>query len=165
MNPEYGKRIEALYLEMYDMLISYARCSFAEESLAEEAVQETFHIACQKPDKLCESNNPKGWLVNTLKFTICNMKRSRDHARQILSAYLIEQNEPAVYSEDKLSLQVMYGDVSHTEEFKLIAEMAIDGKSHLEMAEARGISVSACKKRVQRAKETLQKKMKQDVTK
>lgn len=162
MNSEYSEKIEQLYLEMYDMLITYARCSFEEESLAEEAVQETFQIACQKPDKLCESINPKGWLVNTLKFTIRNMKRSRESARQILSSYLIES---IAFSEDKLSLQLMYENVSHTEEFKLIKEMAIDGRSHLEMANARGISVSACKKRVQRAKETLREKIKQDVTK
>lgn len=159
MNPGYRKRIETLYLEMYDMLMSYARCSFAEEALAEEAVQETFRIACQKPDKLCESPNPRGWLVNTLKFTVCNMKRSRENAQQLLSGYLIEQQD-GVYSEDNLCLQLMYEDLSYTEEFKLIKEMAIDGKSHLEMAKARGISVSACKKRVQRAKEILKRKMK-----
>ena len=165
MNPEYSAQIEKLYLEMYDMLIAYARCSFAEESLAEEAVQETFRIACQKPDQLCESINPKGWLVNTLKFTMRNMKRGRENARQLLSTYLIEQNACVTYSEDELSLQMMYGDISDSEEFKLIKEMAIDGRSHLEMANARGITVSACKKRVQRAKEALQKKIKQDVTK
>ena len=164
MNPEYSQRIEQLYLEMYDKLIVYARCSFEEESLAEEAVQETFQIACLKPDKLCESLNPRGWLVNTLKFTIRNMKRSRESARQLLSNYLITQDECIAFSEDKLSLLLMYEDIAHTEEFKLIKEMAIDGRSHFEMANVRGISVSACKKRVQRAKETLQKKIKQDVT-
>lgn len=159
MNPEYGEQIEQLYFEMYDMLLSYARCSFEEKSLAEEAVQETFQIACQKPDQLCGSINPKGWLVNTLKFTIRNMKRSRENARQILSAYLIAQNEPVAYSEDNLPLRLMYENVADSEEFKLIKEMAIDGKSHLEMANARGISVNACKKRVQRAKETLRRKI------
>ena len=165
MNPEYSEQIAQLYLEMYDMLISYARCSFKEESLAEEAVQETFQIACQKPEQLCESENPKGWLVNTLKFTIRNMQRSREHARQILSGYLIAQKEYDAFSEDKLSLQLMYADISDVEEFKLLKEMVIDGKSHLEMANARGISVDACKKRVQRAKETLKRNLKQDVTK
>ena len=160
MNSRYSKQIEKLYFEMYEMLISYARCSFEEEPLAEEAVQEIFQIACQKPEELCESLNPKGWLVNTLKFTICNMKRSRENARQILSDYLIEQQKDGTYSEDKLCLQLMYEDLSHLEEFKLIKEMAIDGKSHLEMAKARGISVSACKKRVQRAKEILRRKIK-----
>ena len=164
MNPEYSERIAQLYLEMYDMLVTYARCSVEEESLAEEAVQETFKIACQKPDQLYESINPKGWVVNTLKFTIRNMKRSRENARQILSSYLIAHNEHATFSENKLSLQVMYADIAHTEEFKLIKEMAIDGKSHLEMAETRGITVSACKKRVQRAKENLKQKIKQGVT-
>ncbi len=163
MNPEYSKKIEQLYFEMYDMMISYARCSFAEESLAEEAVQETFKIACQKPDQLCESVSPKGWLVNTLKFTIRNMKRNRDRIQQLLS--MVEQNDSAAYSEDRLSLDLVYGDMSNTEDFKLLVEMALEGKSHLEMAEARGITVSACKKRVQRAKEKLQEKLKQDVTK
>lgn len=163
MNPEYNQRIAQLYLEMYDMMICYARCSFKEEPLAEEAVQETFQIACQKPTQVCESANPKGWLVNTLKFTIRNMKRSRDHTRQLLS--LVEQDESVTYSEDRLPLRLMYEDIADSEEFKLLVEMAIEGKSHLEMATARGISVDACKKRVQRAKETLKKKLKQDVTK
>ena len=163
MNPKYSEQIETLYLEMYDMMICYARCSFKEESLAEEAVQNTFQIACQKPDQLCESVNPKGWLVNTLKFTIRNMKRSRESARQLLS--LMEQDESVTYSEDRLPLQLLYEDISDSEEFKLLVEMAIEGKSHLEMASVRGISVDACKKRVQRAKETLQKKIKQGVTK
>lgn len=165
MNPEHRERIESLYLEMYDMLLAYAQCSFQEESLAEEAVQETFRIACQKPDQLCESANPKGWLVNTLKFTIRNMRRNREHTLQLLSAYLLEKEECVAFSEDRLSLQLIYGNVADSEEFKLLKEMVIDKKSHLEMAKARGISVSACKKRVQRAKETLQKKLKQDVTK
>ncbi len=163
MNPKYSEQIETLYLEMYDMMICYARCSFKEESLAEEAVQNTFQIACQKPDQLCESVNPKGWLVNTLKFTIRNMKRSREHAQLLLS--LVEQDESVAYSEDRLPLQLVYEDIADSEEFKLLVEMAIEGKSHLEMATARGISVDACKKRVQRAKETLQKKIKQGVTK
>lgn len=165
MKPEYEMQIEQLYLEMFDMMLAYARCSFDEDALAEEAVQEAFKIACQKPEQLCESRNPKGWLVNTLKYTIRNMKRNREHAQQILSTYLTEQNASVAYSEDVLSLQLMYGDIANTEEFKLLVEMAIDGKSHLEMADARGISVGACKKRVQRAKEALQKKIKKNVTK
>ena len=163
MNSEYSEQIEKLYLEMCEMMVCYARCSFKEESLAEEAVQNTFQIACQKPDQLCESVNPKGWLVNTLKFTIRNMKRSREHTQMLLS--LVEQDESVTYSEDRLPLHLMYEDISDTDDFKLLVEMAIDGRSHLEMATARGISVDACKKRVQRAKEALKKKIRQYVTK
>ena len=59
--------IEELYLEMYDKLLTYARCSLDGESLAEEAVQEAVQIACQKIDSLQESPNPRGWMFNTVK--------------------------------------------------------------------------------------------------
>ena len=160
MNPEYSEKIEKLYLEMYEKLMAYAGSSFSEESLAEEAVQETFRIACQKPEQLCLSPNPQGWLVNTLKLTIRSIKRNREYARQLLSGYLMERQEEGAYSEDRLRLRLLYENLADTEEFKLIKEMAVDGRSHLEMAQARGISVNACKKRVQRAKEFLKRKIK-----
>ena len=165
MTAEQSAQIEELYLQMYNGMMAYARSSLLEEALAEEAIQETFRIACQKPEALCGSQNPKGWLIKALKFTIQNMKRSRESARILLSEYLSSQIEKAALFEDKISLEVLYGNVSDLEEFQLLKEMAVDGKSHLEMAQARGISVSACKKRVQRAKEVLQKKFKSDVTK
>ena len=159
MNTDQHDMIEELYMEMYDMLLAYASCTFPEQSLAEEAVQETFRIAFQRPDQLCSSPNSKGWLVNTLKFTLRNMKRSRESAQQLLSRYLALQTDAITFSVDKISLEVMYENVADLEEFKLVKEMAIDGKSHLEMAQSRGISVVACKKRMQRAKELLQKKL------
>ena len=165
MTAEQSTQIEELYLQMFNGMMAYARSSLPEEGLAEEAVQETFRIACQKPDALCNSQNPKGWLIKTLKFTIQNMKRSRESARLLLSDYLVAQIDKAGFSEDKIGLEVLYGNVSDMEEFQLLKEMAVDGKSHLEMAQARGISVSACKKRVQRAKEVLEKKLNIDVTK
>lgn len=160
MNAEQSELIESLFLEMYDMLKSYALSILRDESLAEEAVQETFQVACHRPEALFESQNPKGWLVNTLKFTLRNMKRNRESAQLLLSKYLSTQTEAIAFSEDKVCFEVLYQNVADTEEFKLIKEMAIDGKSHLEMANARGITVAACKKRVQRAKEVLQKKLK-----
>ena len=64
-----------------------------------------------------------------------------------------------VISQDKVRLEILYENVAGSDEFQLLKEMAVDGRSHLEMAEKRGISVSACKKRVQRAKEYLRKKL------
>ncbi|MBR2311028.1 MAG: hypothetical protein IKA47_10940 [Oscillospiraceae bacterium] len=159
MNPDQRQKIEELYLEMFEKMRIYACCSLDNESLAEEAVQETFRIACQKPEQLCESANPQGWLVQTLKYTICNIKSSQATAKRVVEKYLTTQFQDLSFSEDRPDLNVLYENVADTEEFKLLAEMAIEGKSHLEMANSRGISVSACKKRVQRAKETLRKKI------
>lgn len=159
MNMEQKICIEALYLEMYDKLMVYARVSLDSESLAEEAVQETFRVACQKPDSICSSENPRGWLVNTLKNTIRNMKSSRAIAKRIVETYMVTQLKEFSVSEDRINLNVLYENVADTEEFKLLSEMAIEGRSHEEMARSRGITVTACRKRVQRAKETLQRKI------
>lgn len=159
MTADQRKRIEAFYLEMYDLLLIYARNALDNEPLAEEAIQETFRIACTKPEDLLSSPNPKGWIINTLKFTIQNMKRSRDKANVLLAQYMAAHSSNVAFSEDRISLEVTYENVAQSEEFRLIREMAIEGKSHLEMAQSRGISVAACKKRVQRAKEFLRRKI------
>lgn len=159
MEQEQRAKIEALYFEMFDKLMAYARC-LENEALAEEAVQETFQIACQKPESLCNSPNPQGWLVNTLRNIIRNNQSRRANAKQTLERYIISQARDLSISNDKLSLELLYENVAELEEFKLLVEMAVEGKSHKEIAAQRGISVSTCKKRVQRAKETLQKKLK-----
>lgn len=159
MTAEQRRMIEALYLEMFDKMMAYACCSLDNEALAEEAVQETFRIACQKPDQLCQSVNPRGWLVQTLKYMICNIQSSRASAQKLVEKYLKAQSKDSTFSEDCVDLHILYENVAHTEEFKLLIETAVEGRSHLEMANSRGISVDACKKRVQRAKETLRKKI------
>lgn len=160
MNASQSKQIEMLYLEMFNKLMAYACSSLDSTALAEEAVQETFRIACQKPDQLCGSSNPQGWLVRTLKYTIQNIQNSRATARNLIEKYLITQVKEFSFLEDRVDLRVVYENVADTEEFKLLFEMAIEGKSCEEMAKSRNITVSACRKRVQRAKETLQRRIK-----
>ena len=159
MTSDQLKSIEEFYLEMYDRLFLYAQNVLKNESLAEEAIQETFRIVCTKPEDLLSSPNPKGWIINTLKYTMQNMRRSRDRANVLLAQYLAAHSNSDAFSEDRISLEVTYENVAHSEEFQLIKEMAVEGKSHLEMAQSRGISVAACKKRVQRAKEFLRRKI------
>ncbi len=160
MDEQHRDRLSGLYLEMYPLLFEYARSSLLNNALAEEAVQDAFAIACQKADALFASPNPKGWLVNTLKYVIANTRRSRDTATRILAEYLEIDADEITATKDSLDLSLLYGDLARTEEFRLIKEMALDGKSCLEMAKARNIRVDACRKRIQRAKEFLRKKVK-----
>ena len=60
MTSSQRKYIAKLYNEMYDPLLSYALSVLPSPSQAEEAVQDTFQIACQKADEVCSSPNPKG---------------------------------------------------------------------------------------------------------
>ena len=72
-----------------------------------------------------------------------------------------EKGRAEIFSiiEDAVNLRILYDSLADSEEFKLLYEMAIEGHSHEEMAASRGISLSACKKRVQRAKQVLQRKI------
>lgn len=79
--------IDKLYLQMYARLFEYARSSLANDALAEEAVQDTFAIACQRPEALLNSPNPPGWLVITLKNVISNTLRRQQTAQRVLSGY------------------------------------------------------------------------------
>lgn len=160
MDAAHSKMIEELYLEMYDKLMAYARSLVESNALAEEAVQETFRIACQKPESVYNSPNPQGWIFITLKNTIRNIQSNQASVKRLLEMYLVAYAGEAAFENDRISVEIIYEDIADLDEFKLLKEMAIEGKTHEEMAKSRGITINACKKRVQRAKEKLQKKLK-----
>ena len=160
MDERYSKEIDRLYLQMYPKLFEYARSSLKNDALAEEAVQDTFIIACQKADSLLHCSSPEGWLVKTLKYVIANTQRSQDGARRIIGEYLAATARDISVTDNQIELELLYDDVATLEEFKLLKEMAIDGRSYLEMSQDRGISMATCRKRVQRAKEFLRKNLK-----
>lgn len=159
MDAEQNEYIGQLYSKLFRYLKIYAQSNLGNEALAEEAVQETFRIACSKPADLLASPNPIGWLINTLRNTIRNTKRSCAKTENLLRAYQAAHEYDLANAEDELSLEVVYENVADTDAFKLLTEMAVEGRSHFEMAKDRGISIDACKKRVQRAKELLRRRI------
>lgn len=157
MTEKENHEIEKLYIEFYNQLFCYAKSTLRNDALAEEAVQDTFRIACMKPDEVCGSPNPKGWLLKTLRYIVYNMVRCQARANRMMTLSMLEFDEDSDSKSDNMNLDVLYENLAETEEFKIIRGVA-EGKSMLELAEERGISISACKKRVQRARQVLQKK-------
>ena len=155
MTDEQSGRIEQLYHELFVPLTMYARSVLQNNELAEEAVQDTFRIACAKPEALLNSPNPKGWLLNTLKYVLRNIARSQNRAVRLVSAI---SQEDTLADTDREDLTILYGTLAQTEEFRLLQGVA-DGKTILELAQERGIGLEACKKRIQRARKYLQKKL------
>ena len=98
--------------------------------------------------------------MTTLKNVLSNTKRSQNIARRILLEYFASSANEISTTNDRISLEIIYDDIADSEEFKLLKEVALDGLSYLEMAEIRGITVGTCRKRVERAKKALQKKIK-----
>ncbi|MGM9616354.1 RNA polymerase sigma factor, partial [Butyricicoccus sp.] len=149
--------IQQLYLEMYDLLMSYAYGVLGNYALAEEAVQETFRIACTKPEALLESQNQIGWLINTLKHVLQNTKRVHSRLGQLqekLSQLYPWKNDGKT---DELDIDLLYSDLTEDPDFQLLKMVALDRKSVPEIAEELGISRDACAKRIQRARKQLKK--------
>ena len=159
MTTEQTRFITALYLKKRQFLVEYANASLKNYPLAEEAVQQTFEIACHKISSVCSSPNPEGWLTKTLAFVIRNAK-SRQRTEQNVIAFNADYRpDLVVVPEEQLPLHVTYGNLVNTPQFQIIYDMEVEGKTLAEIAEEEGISLSACKKRAERARKYLQKKL------
>lgn len=149
--------IDHLYREMYDILFRYSDNLLKDAQQAEETVQEAFRIACDKPEPLMQSPNPKGWLMNTLKGVLRNQQRKnrkqQDLFVEICDQECIPQGEP-----DPVALDLLYADVAESREFQLLRAVS-EGETVKEIARRMGISEDSCKKRVQRSRRFLRKRM------
>ena len=161
ITPDQDRKITELYLEMFQMLFQYAKTALGNPSFAEEAVQDTFRIACANPEACLNSPNPRGWLLEVLKNVIRNMRRSLDRQQNLTEklisianlSEIIETVEPA---DDLTTLRNICVTVLGENDFHLFWRVTMD---HLTMAEAAmefGIHTETCKKRIQRARIKLQ---------
>lgn len=157
MDQRMDEQISALYTEMFDYMFSYALPALGSPGLAEEAVQETFVIACQKPDKLLNSPNPKGWLVLTLKNVVHNQLRSRARLSYYIMKYA--ENRALVFNNEEAACDdytaIEYSDIVSPKDFAMLRMYVFDKCSMLEISKKYGISVDATNKRIQRARSKL----------
>lgn len=150
--------LEEMYREMYPTLYAYALRILKDHALAEEAIQDTFCIACAKREQVLSNPKPQGWIMLTLKHVMQNMLRTQRKLQKLL--FLTAGEEHSIESPELLDVDVLFGNVSDSEDFRLLKRIALEQCSIVELAQDLGISVEACKKRVQRARKRLQKKLK-----
>lgn len=75
MSPDQDQFIGQLYQQYFDDLILYAIASLKNESRAQDIVQDAFHEAILRADVLMQHDNPKGWLMLTVKHKIREYQR------------------------------------------------------------------------------------------
>ena len=159
MKPEEKELIDRLYFEMYEPLVGYANSYLSDQHRAEELTQEVFVSAVRKPEALLNSPNPKGWLYKAMWNMIQNSNRVTTRQMKLIADFLSVNGREVAVSMDQPDLKLQFGELAETEEFELIYDMAVLGKSQQEMAIERGITVVNCKKRVERAKKFLRRKL------
>lgn len=152
--------IEELYYTMYDTLYAYALLHASDLAPPEELIQETFQIACTKSSELLCSKNRQGWIMLTMKNVIRSARSKQQSRHNTLTLMTESDYTNYIATEDPIDLRILYGNLAETEDFKLIMEQ-VNGYSIQELAQKRGISEDACKKRLVRAKKALRKKIEQ----
>lgn len=158
MTAEQTGFLTALYLKKRKFLMEYANGSLHNYALAEEAVQQTFEIACRKIDRLCSSPNPEGWITKTLAFVIRNVENRQRTERGVIALTSDYRPDLVAAPADPMPLHLTYGNLVATSQFQLVFAMEVEGKTLAEIAGDLGISEVACKKRAERARKYLQKK-------
>ncbi len=151
MNKEQYDKIERLYRANYDKLYYYANSLLQNPGLAQEAVQETFCVACIKAEELLDSGRPEQWLFATLRNLARNTNRRRQRANRYLLRAIAEFRAEDFAQGQDAEFPLFCAEVLKPEDFELVRRIVLDGRSHLEAAEELGISLNACRKRYYRA--------------
>ena len=160
LTKEQDEFITALYHEMFRQLVNTAYGSLGSAALAEEVAQEAFLIACKKPDAVMNSDNPQGWMMKTVHNVVKNLKRVL--ANQDKYLYNTSRTHDRIVHIDDYT-DVEYSDMLSNEEYQLFRLVTLDNFSMREAAEEFGISVEACKKRMQRIRAKLRKQIMRDL--
>ena len=148
--------IEQLYREEYKKMVMVAYTKLRSRQSAEDVVQETFTEAWKCFDRLLASPNPAGWLYLTLRNKMKHELRSQ--LRFSLLRDKLEWTHKTEQSDSENSPDDLFEGVSR-EEYELLEMIYIQGYTNIEAAEKLGISYVVCRKRVQRAKENMRKKL------
>lgn len=160
MTPEQGTQIRDLYHKEYHRLFAMAYARLGDREDANDAVQQTFAIACQRPEPLLDGPHPEKWLLHTLQRVIYTFWRAR--AKEQLICREDVPGSPATDPMEQLSLEALFGELAETAEFRLVKAVSVDGMRYEELAGELGISVNACRIRLMRARKFLQEKIKTD---
>ena len=159
MTAEQDRFLTERYQAKRKFLLEYAESSLHNYALSEEAVQQTFEIACRKIDDFCSSPNPDGWLTKTLSFVIRNIESRQRSERRVIAITDDYRPDLAAAPEKPLSLRATYGSLVETPQFRLVYESEVLGRTYKEIARDVGISETTCKKRAERAREWLRRKL------
>ena len=129
-------------------MVNFASAFFGNIDIAEDAVQETFVVALNKIESLMKSSNPGGWLMSTLKNVNGNIYKRQKRLLELFVPLLETDMDRSI----AFDFHVEFSGIVGEEDLRLLFWIYCDGMPYQQAADTLGISLSACKKRIQRAK-------------
>lgn len=162
LDSEHAECLHILYKENYQDLLDYASVLVG-PSHPEDLVHDTFLLALTKIDVVKSRDNPVGWLIRTMQ----NLAKHEIRERRVLSFTGGSQAEydrddcTAPSFESAIDFRVSCQKYLGAEDWDLLYQYYCCGQTSQALAKQLGISESACRMRVLRAKRTLAKKLRQ----
>ena len=158
--------VAGLFDITYGAMFTYASTALDDTFLAEEAVQNSYRIGCIKIDELRASDNPAGWLMNTLKFTVRNkrreiLRRGLEISIEEILEYPDSADKSLAENETKFMLyeddhsNIFLEQVLNNNEHEIIRKIIYEKCTVNELAKEKGVTYEAFKTRYRRAKEKL----------
>lgn len=159
MTAEQDQFFTTIYTERRKRLLEYAESALGNHAMAEDAVQQAFEIGWRKIEDFQSCPKPEGWIFKSVEFVVRNMKSRLRTERRVITFMDDYRPDLAAAPADSLPLRVHFGELVDLPQFRIIYEMEIQGRTLAEIAKELGISEAACKKRAERARKDLQKKL------
>ncbi len=139
--------LKQIYFQEVPNMLKYATIVLGTPFLAEEAVQRAFQIALRKIDDCIRSPNPVGWIKKTMKYEIAAIIREEQKWKHHMTDFEID----SILVQDDIPIETEFWGVDQ-EALSLQNRIYIDGIPYQLLADEMGISLSALKMRVHRAK-------------
>lgn len=167
MTPEQDSFVKTLFEQQFQTMFLYARSALRNAALAEDVVQDCFLALIHRLDEVMAHPRPELWLMATLhnKVLKCSALRARDNA-VFLSYSLPDTPEPGGLDQALSQVDEGWGgelkrvqQALSQDEFRFLIRQVLDGASHLELAQEFQLSVYGTKKKRQRIKQKLHKKL------
>jgi len=159
LSAEENEFLKELIIGMSTDLLRIANSKLRSRDDSKDALQETFLAAYNNIDKLKRSNNPKGWLVNTLKFKVMHMQRAKFRYIKLLEKLELENETNEMIFMDNYYNPDLYTIITK-DDYNILRLTYEEGYTVQEVADKLGINYEACKKRIQAARYKLKEEIK-----
>ena len=158
---EQAQFLENIYTENIQNFTQFDNGFLHDKTSSNIAVQNSFYIACEKIESISTSPNPVGWMMNTVRFTSLNMLKARKKHMDLIISWDDLQRcvIPCSVDEKEDSLVEQCKFLLSKSDFYLLEQIVIQGVSYCDVSHRLGISIWACRKRVQRLLQKLQTKL------
>lgn len=146
---------DAYYKKVYRLAVNRLYTYTGSSAEAQDVVQEVFLLAAQK--NIHDHPNPGGWLAVTTNYICMNYHKAEESNKKKLHKLDSKQQLTAADKTGNIDIKLTLKSALSPEDYKIIVEHYIYGRSLADIAEEMNISHVAIRVRIHRIRNQLKK--------